>query len=396
MHLYTKAQKLLSKIIPATAAISDEERERLLNYAILIWVSVPTAIAFGINALFFHEYLLFTLISLATGMQLFGWRMLRSGTYPESVFRLNFWFLALLLLYVTHTGGEGGSKALWLYTGPLIAFALLRTREASFSSLAVCIAAIAIMLTTQRATGELIYNQEFIVRFAVTYLIQVIATGSFNSLRHRYWREARRHHKALLIEKSRLDEEIIRRTRAEAELQQLASTDPLCNILNRRAFMQAAEKEMARHKRSGQALCLAILDVDHFKQINDRFGHPQGDVVLRSIAQRMACRIREGDHFGRIGGEEFAVLLVDTPLREGILLANRLRQCIEHQVFILNDIEYRATISIGISPIDLSGDSLGDALQHADRALYLAKHNGRNRVDSFEPGAIGQHALSIE
>lgn len=396
MHLYAHAQKFLGKIIPASAAISDEERERLLNYAILVWVSIPTATGFCANALLNGQYTLAGLITFATGIQLLGWQMIRHSAYPESVFRLNFWLFAGLLLYMAYVGGEGGSKALWLYTGPLIAFGLLRTREAGISSLALGVAAIGILLQARYADGGLIYGPQFIVRFGIIFLIQTLVTGAFNFLRQHYWWQAKKNHRALEVEKVRLDAEIERRIRAEAELLQLASTDPLCNILNRRAFMLAAEKEMARHKRSGQPLCLGILDIDHFKHINDNFGHPQGDVVLHSITQRIECRIREGDHFGRIGGEEFAILLVNTSIKEGSLLANRLRLSIAEQVFILNDQDCPVTISIGLYQIDLAQETLSEALQQADRALYLAKRNGRNQVEASVCNSLQQQFLPLE
>lgn len=382
MILFTKAHKFLDRITPTSASISDEERERLINYAILVCINVPTAFAFSVNALFKSQHLLFTLIFIATGMQIFGWRMIHKGMNPESVFRLNFWLFSALLLYMAHSGGEGGSKALWLYTAPLIAFGLLRTREASYASLLVGLLAILAMHTARNDMGQAIFSLAFILRLGISYLILVIVTGSFNALRHRYWREARKNHRALEAEKSRLEKEIIRRTRAEADLQQLASTDYLCDILNRRAFMQLAEKEMARHRRSKEPLCLAILDIDHFKLINDQYGHPQGDIVLQGITRRIACRIRISDHFGRIGGEEFAILLVATPLHEGMLLAERLRRCIEEQAFILSEADCPVSISIGVWPIDASKETLGDALQQADRALYLAKNKGRNRVET--------------
>ena len=395
MHIYAQAQKFLGKISTTFAHISDEERERLLNYAMLVWLSIPTAFGFCLNALLSGQITLATIITLVTGMQVLGWKLIRNGVYPESVFRLNFWLFAGLLLYLADAGGDGGSKALWLYTGPLFAFALLRTREAGIASLILGTAAIVIMQFAKYPDGQLIYSQQFIVRFAVTLLIQIAATSAFNSIRHRYWRNARKAHQALEIEKVKLDEEIERRTRAEADLQRLASTDPLCNIPNRRAFMQAAEQEMARHLRSGQPLCLAILDVDHFKQINDHFGHPQGDIVLHSIAQRIECRIREGDHFGRIGGEEFALLLVNTPVREGATLANRLRQAMAEQVFILDEQDCRVTISIGIHQVNFTEETLSDALQQADHALYVAKRNGRNCVEVFNYAPAQQQSLPL-
>jgi len=395
MHIYAQAQNFLGKISTTFAHISDEGRERLLNYAILIWLSIPTAFGFCLNALLNEQIPMAIIVTLVTGMQVLGWKLIRNGIYPESVFRLNFWLFAGLLLYLVDAGGDGGSKALWIYTGPLIAFALLRTREAGIASLILGAAAIVVMQFAKYPDGQLIYSQQFIVRFAVTLLIQIAATGAFNSIHHRYWRNARKTHRALEIEKVKLDEEIERRIRAEADLQRLASTDPLCNIPNRRAFMQAAEQEMSRHLRSGQPLCLAILDVDHFKQINDHFGHPQGDIVLHSIAQRIECRIREGDHFGRIGGEEFALLLVNTPLREGATLANRLRQAMEEQVFILDEQDCRVTISIGIHQVNFTEETLSDALQQADHALYVAKRNGRNCVEVFNYAPAQQQSLPL-
>jgi diguanylate cyclase (GGDEF)-like protein len=164
-----------------------------------------------------------------------------------------------------------------------------------------------------------------------------------------------------------------------ARLQVLATRDPLTGALNRRAFAAQLDAEVARISRSGGSCAVAILDVDHFKTINDRFGHAEGDRALQRLTGIITARARLGDAVGRLGGEEFAVLLAGTGADGGEHFAEDLRAAIEH------DPQAGAaafTVSIGVAALE-DGDGTADGmLLAADRALYAAKAAGRNRVTS--------------
>ena len=167
----------------------------------------------------------------------------------------------------------------------------------------------------------------------------------------------------------------------EAALRDLARHDPLTGIANRRYFFERAKQEFARTKRYRTPLSIAEMDIDHFKQINDRYGHAAGDEVLKSFCSASQRLIRETDLFARIGGEEFAVLLPDTGLDGATRLAERLRRAVADSKLSLSAGEISYTISIGVATLRSADTGAEDCLRRADSAMYRAKQNGRNRVE---------------
>jgi diguanylate cyclase (GGDEF)-like protein len=170
--------------------------------------------------------------------------------------------------------------------------------------------------------------------------------------------------------------------RTDREIMHLAMTDSLTQAPNRRALMEQAGHALAR--RNGSPLALLMIDVDHFKRINDTHGHPVGDEVLRKVAGRLAGRLRGHDFLGRYGGEEFCVIAPDTDHGGALTLAESLRETIAATTFNTECGELSVSISIGISlcpPNIMRG--LKEVLAEADAALYAAKQAGRNRVAGF-------------
>ncbi len=169
------------------------------------------------------------------------------------------------------------------------------------------------------------------------------------------------------------------------ELEKLVVTDTLTQINNRRYFMQRAVEEVNRESRNNQPLVLLMMDLDHFKKINDSYGHAVGDVVLQQVAAVLKSNLREIDILGRIGGEEFAMLLPNTFLEEAVLLAERLRQSVEKIVFETpGNLPVTVTFSIGAAVFEDAMTNIGDLLRNADEAMYYAKHSGRNCVKVYQ------------
>ncbi|QJT07485.1 sensor domain-containing diguanylate cyclase [Oceanidesulfovibrio marinus] len=168
---------------------------------------------------------------------------------------------------------------------------------------------------------------------------------------------------------------------AEKELQRLATTDSLTGLANRRHFFDGCRKEIERHKRYGVAVSLLMLDVDLFKKINDTWGHDTGDRVLKEVAAHMLLTLRDVDLCGRIGGEEFAVLLPETDLQGAAEAAERVRASLENICFILEEgARVCVTASLGVAEMGGSEDTLQELIKRADDALYEAKETGRNKV----------------
>ena len=171
-------------------------------------------------------------------------------------------------------------------------------------------------------------------------------------------------------------------TELERELEVQARTDPLTGVLNRRAMEEAGFRETARSLRNGSPLCMMVLDIDHFKKINDRWGHAAGDRALQAMVHRLRAVLRSSDLLARTGGEEFTVLLPDTDPSGSFVIAERVRQSIESLEVPFADGIIRFTVSAGVAQFVPSLGGWEVMMQRADAAMYRAKEHGRNRVAS--------------
>jgi len=165
---------------------------------------------------------------------------------------------------------------------------------------------------------------------------------------------------------------------AQETLRTQAMTDPLTAVWNRRAFEDVARREISRSKRTGRSVAVLMIDLDHFKQINDRFGHTAGDAVLVETARRMDEVLRDGDVLGRFGGEEFAVLLPECGPAGAYVAGERVRRAVARDPVVHEGIEIPVTASIGVSSARGGRAPLATLVDRADRALYRAKGSGRN------------------
>ena len=185
---------------------------------------------------------------------------------------------------------------------------------------------------------------------------------------------------ALHRAKEQLEKELARKEALEAHLKHLASTDPMTELLNRRSFFDICDEAMMEASANEQALTCLIIDIDHFKNINDTYGHDMGDKVIKTIAKLMLDNTRTMDYIGRIGGEEFAVLMPNTDMDSAYQISDRLRENISKYKMLLNDKSVSVTVSIGLSYLTHEDKNIHTLLKRADTALYEAKDNGRNQV----------------
>jgi diguanylate cyclase (GGDEF)-like protein/PAS domain S-box-containing protein len=172
-----------------------------------------------------------------------------------------------------------------------------------------------------------------------------------------------------------------------AELEKIAITDYLTSIYNRRYFMERGVQEFKRAKRSKHPLSLLMLDIDKFKNINDTYGHETGDFALKQVVAALKKNLREIDILGRMGGDEFTVMLPNTSLENAAKLAERVRKDMENTVFQTTDesLTISITISAGVSDFTDQTTNIDEMLRNADTALYQAKHSGRNCVIIYRP-----------
>ena len=169
----------------------------------------------------------------------------------------------------------------------------------------------------------------------------------------------------------------------EEELRRLATTDALTNANNRRSFIELAQKEIKRAKRYGHPLSVVMIDIDHFKKVNDSCGHSAGDRVLVELSKICMNTLRESDVFGRYGGEEFAMILVESNMEAAVVTAERIREAIASHKVVEGKMVINISVSLGVAEL-LPDDDLDSMLKRADIALYQAKENGRNQVQTAE------------
>ncbi|SDA47278.1 PAS domain S-box-containing protein/diguanylate cyclase (GGDEF) domain-containing protein [Pseudomonas sp. NFACC15-1] len=167
---------------------------------------------------------------------------------------------------------------------------------------------------------------------------------------------------------------------ANAQLQRLSSTDQLTGLYNRGHWESNLKAAFARYQRYGHALSLVMLDIDHFKRVNDTYGHQAGDKVIEHVARLLHEHVRESDVAGRYGGEEFGVVLSDTDKAGAQIFAERLRKAIEALEVQFNDQTIRFTVSLGVADLSQPSNDHAELIARADQALYTSKKTGRNRV----------------
>lgn len=172
----------------------------------------------------------------------------------------------------------------------------------------------------------------------------------------------------------------VTRERSELRLLELAQTDALTGLSNRIRLKETFERERSRAKREQTPFSLIVLDLDHFKSVNDNYGHEAGDLLLQRFASTLRKCLRASDLPARLGGEEFGILLANTNSDQAIEVSEKIRTCIEKMEVLFEGRTIRITVSGGIAELGVDGDSLRSLLGHADERLYHAKASGRNRM----------------
>ena len=278
-----------------------------------------------------------------------------------------------------------GSKRLVPMAGPRVALCSALTL---LSMTPTPLWADSVSWTTEVGRVYAEYPSFFWIASAVVAALLALITGLlFNIARHKtieqQWLKAYSELEARVEERTAtLTTEIFERKRVEEEFRKLATTDPLTGTYNRRHVLALSEREFARARRYQTTLSVLMLDADHFKEINDTWGHDVGDDVLRSLTVLCEAHLRTSDVFGRLGGEEFILTLPETDKTAAAAVAERLRHGVESNTIPVNGEEIAFTVSIGVSELCEDDASFADILKRADQAVYTAKRNGRNQIEA--------------
>ncbi|WP_020654212.1 bifunctional diguanylate cyclase/phosphodiesterase [Massilia niastensis] len=262
-----------------------------------------------------------------------------------------------------HLGGIAAPTASWLITGPVVAMFLGGVASAVLWLALSC--ASASVIHGVQAAG-IVRLEPPVADMALLYLVCDIGLYVVVLVF------------VLLFELTK-NEGFVKLQQALSTINELAIRDELTGSHNRRFLLGLIEKEKERSDRNRRSFCLCLFDIDFFKRINDTYGHTAGDTVLRAFAQAVQAQIRGTDAFGRYGGEEFLLMLPETPAPDAVLLAERVRLVIEGLRCQDDGSEISLTVSVGVAEYRL-GEPVAQAIVRADEALYLAKSSGRNRV----------------
>ena len=226
-------------------------------------------------------------------------------------------------------------------------------------------------------SAEEIWIRSFVI---LLFLIFAAYTEHLLKIINKMTGELKQYHGKLECTVNELQMEMAARKTAIDDLEKLAITDPLTSLLNRRKFNELLAYEVERNQRYKAGLSLIMCDIDHFKQINDKFGHDVGDNTLKTFSNKIAKSIREVDIFARWGGEEFMILMPNVTIDNANAVAEKLRHTIEHtKIKKVNSI----TVSFGVTHFN-DKDTAESFIKRADEALYKAKQSGRNTVKTAE------------
>ena len=272
--------------------------------------------------------------------------------------RLIFISLLILMVYLVYSGGVSNTGPLWIYIVPPVAFFFTGLRN-GLKSLAAFTVIIGVMLLYPNdfLLGTT-YTLEFKTRLIYSFLTVTLLFGFYEYSREKSYSD--------IQELSQKHE-------------QLAMHDPLTTLLNRRGMRTHLDHEYSRLLRSKEPLSVLLCDIDHFKQVNDKYFHDGGDFVLESLSAFFVQHIRQQDIVARWGGEEFLFLLSNTNSNDAFLLAEKIRKQVENETIHYKNNAIKVTLSIGVKEVK-PNESVDQAINNADHLLYLAKNRGRNQT----------------
>lgn len=338
------------------------DNSHTLRTSILSGLSLFSAISaffFAIfNVFYYHSYLLTSLELLYSFYSIYLYLLTKREHYSHHHIKLYVYFGVTIITLATYTLPISNSVLLWSLLCPILLYVLLGLKQGQLiTGVVLIIQIVNILYKEPQFTNPTLIN--LTLCYSGIWLIAHIY--EFN------------------------------RSRIENSLTYLASRDSLTGTHNRLSLRSAFQNFM-QHKESSPALCLLILDLDYFKQINDEFGHDAGDKVLIEISHLLTHIVGDSNVY-RIGGEEFCITLFNQPLEQAELVGEKLRNTVANHLFLYQSKKIHLTLSLGICKYR-HGDTLSELLKLADMELYRAKKNGRNQVRICRPSDVTEYSTS--
>jgi diguanylate cyclase (GGDEF)-like protein len=361
--LYSRLSHLLHRLLPPALLREPKVATRAENLLIGLMLGIVVLVFYGL----FYDLLgdginvLFCALGVGGLLATFGLLQLTASIVLASEMLVAIAFCVILAL-TSRLGGIGAPTVVWLAVCPLLATAAGGMRPGMIWAALSLLAVAAVYAADAAALFGPPQVSDMRLLHAVSTVSFVMTVAVF-----------------LLIYERINAGAILKLDQALALIRELAIRDELTGVFNRRELIRAVQQEQQRAERHGAPFCLCLIDLDHFKRINDRYGHAAGDHVLKRIAARIQEDIRKIDCFGRYGGEEFLLMLVGTDAEAAQGLLDRIRRNIETLDFPDELDGQPVTISAGIAQYR-DREAIEDTLARADRALYRAKREGRNRV----------------
>ncbi|MFD2231633.1 GGDEF domain-containing protein [Alkalimarinus sediminis] len=362
-------ERVNSRII----AVKERDDQRVINVARYLSIgALFFLLLIGLKSHFsehhFHGNMLFLFAGVVL-VNLINYHFQQNKRFYQNAFIS---MVGVLFLYLTASGGESNTGPLWFYVFPPLGFYILGIKYGLILSIGAIFAVMIIFFFPALPIVSTEYDPDFQIRF--------IATLSFVTACAYVLDDARRTAKNELIDMATLYE-------------YAARTDELTSLSNRRDMKECLEKEFYRHQRSNSYFSIILMDIDHFKNINDTYGHDAGDAVLKEFSNLLKGLSRKIDVVSRWGGEEFLMLLPDTSLLQALTLAERLRAAVEEHTFTYKFKTIPMTMSAGVCTVSQHED-INKLLKQADINLYEAKTKGRNRIEPAVKSATNPKVLS--
>lgn len=343
--------------------MSSKDNDKILSglpkqpHVIAIFANVGMAMTglMAMIALYNSNYLFASILSLASLIYLLCFILYSKFNKQKLSATILIYSLYLLMFFLVYTGGVAETGILWLYIVAPVTIYIQGLKRGIVDTIVFLLIVGLLMHDSIMPQG---YTYEFKLRFFLSFLTVTFLSSMYEYSRRKWY------------------EQTIELTK---RYQNLAHFDPLTNLSNRRHALEVLEQEYARIQRGGQPTSVLICDIDHFKMINDEFGHGAGDTVLADLSALFRTNIRSQDTVARWGGEEFLFILPQTDKESAYKMANKLLTTTSEQAFQFAKNTAQVTISIGVEELTAEY-SLDDCIKSADKQLYKAKTSGRNRV----------------